>query len=428
MAQRSSTAETVVHITPMCNSEYFLSRVRKGRGALCLQSPSGKWQQHLFEHVDEALAILQRFRGTHSVYATMACLRAGADTRDAKSVESLCGFFLDLDCHGKESDFASLDAASAALRGFCKETGLVRPSYIVDSGHGLHAHWRLTESIPTEQWLPVAKKLKKLTLAFGLKADPTVTADAARLLRVPNTLNLRDPSNPVEVQLLPVPGSEEYSLSEFEKAVDRGLAKAPHCLQPEPGHAPLVLASNYKAKERGIADTPENSALVQAMLGVIDPDLDYHTWRNLIWAVAASGLSSSYDLAHDWSERGQKWNPGEFERTWHSFDPDRKDGIGFGTLVHHSRKAGYGGLVPGEAAPLDNLTFGGPNKLTGDRAGGLVTRRAADIEPELVDWLVEGSIPLGMMVVIGGQPGMGKSQIALKLAAAVTTGEGFPDE
>ena len=58
---------------------------------------------------------------------------------------------------------------------------------------------------------------------------------------------------------------------------------------------------------------------------------------------------------------------------------------------------------------------------------GLVTQRASDIEPEQVEWLIEGAIPMGMLVVIGGQPGMGKSQIAIKLAAAITTGEGLPD-
>ena len=31
------------------------------------------------------------------------------------------------------------------------------------------------------------------------------------------------------------------------------------------------------------------------------------------------------------------------------------------------------------------------------------------------------------MAVLGGQPGLGKSQIAIRLAAAVTNGQGLPD-
>jgi len=58
----------------------------------------------------------------------------------------------------------------------------------------------------------------------------------------------------------------------------------------------------------------------------------------------------------------------------------------------------------------------------------LITTLASDIKPEPVRWLVEGSIPLGAMAVLGGQPGLGKSQIAIRLAAAVTTGQGLPNK
>lgn len=51
---------------------------------------------------------------------------------------------------------------------------------------------------------------------------------------------------------------------------------------------------------------------------------------------------------------------------------------------------------------------------------------AADITPEHVEWLVPDSLPLGMLAVIGGQPGLGKSQIAISLAAAVTAGKELP--
>jgi putative DNA primase/helicase len=39
---------------------------------------------------------------------------------------------------------------------------------------------------------------------------------------------------------------------------------------------------------------------------------------------------------------------------------------------------------------------------------------------------VDQSLPLGMLAVIGGQPGLGKSQISINLAAGVTTGKGLP--
>lgn len=95
-------------------------------------------------------------------------------------------------------------------------------------------------------------------------------------------------------------------------------------------------------------------------------------------------------------------------------------GIGFGTLVHLARQGGYTDEIPGgkthsiDHAPIRNT-------------GRLLTIKASEIEPVPVDWLVTGSIPLGAMAVIGGQPGLGKSQIGIKLAAAVTSGVGLPD-
>ena len=95
-------------------------------------------------------------------------------------------------------------------------------------------------------------------------------------------------------------------------------------------------------------------------------------------------------------------------------------GVGFGTLVHLARQGGYTGEIPGSNTQSNEHSFR-PN------TGRLITKRASEIEPEAVDWLVKGSFPLGAMAVIGGQPGLGKSQIGIKLAAAVTSGVGLPD-
>ena len=48
-------------------------------------------------------------------------------------------------------------------------------------------------------------------------------------------------------------------------------------------------------------------------------------------------------------------------------------------------------------------------------------------KPENIAWLWQPRITLGSVTVIGGNPGVGKSTIALDLAARITTGAGFPD-
>jgi hypothetical protein len=53
--------------------------------------------------------------------------------------------------------------------------------------------------------------------------------------------------------------------------------------------------------------------------------------------------------------------------------------------------------------------------------------RLADVEPERVSWLWPGRIPLGKLVTLDGDPGLGKSTLALSIAAVVTTAGKWPD-
>jgi putative DNA primase/helicase len=56
----------------------------------------------------------------------------------------------------------------------------------------------------------------------------------------------------------------------------------------------------------------------------------------------------------------------------------------------------------------------------------LVVHRAADITPVAVDWLWPGRIAIGKTTLVGGDPGLGKSQLAAFIAATISTGEQWP--
>jgi len=51
----------------------------------------------------------------------------------------------------------------------------------------------------------------------------------------------------------------------------------------------------------------------------------------------------------------------------------------------------------------------------------------ANVEPRAVHWLWEGRIPMGTVTVNDGDPGLGKSTLALDIAARVTTCTSMPD-
>jgi len=90
------------------------------------------------------------------------------------------------------------------------------PTTIVDSAHGYHAYWLLKE--PEEIARPgdvarIEAHLKALASALG--ADQSA-AELARILRVPGTFNLKDPSAPVPVTIVCFEPGRQYNLGDFD--------------------------------------------------------------------------------------------------------------------------------------------------------------------------------------------------------------------
>lgn len=146
--------------------------------------------QKFYDNIDAVVTAAQQLDsdGYDAYFALGTFVEAGS--RKAPNVGSLRAFFLDLDC-GASKDYATQAQALDALRQFCKQLSLPRPT-VVNSGRGIHAYWPLVNSVPRETWVPVAERLKKVCKQHGLHCDPAVTADSARVLRVPGTHNHKD--------------------------------------------------------------------------------------------------------------------------------------------------------------------------------------------------------------------------------------------
>ena len=59
---------------------------------------------------------------------------------------------------------------------------------------------------------------------------------------------------------------------------------------------------------------------------------------------------------------------------------------------------------------------------------GLETVCMFNVEPTEVQWLWQDRIPLGKVSMLSGEPGLGKSTVALDLIARTTRGAAMPDE
>jgi putative DNA primase/helicase len=65
-------------------------------------------------------------------------------------------------------------------------------------------------------------------------------------------------------------------------------------------------------------------------------------------------------------------------------------------------------------------------KLASQLASAAKLIRLSEVNPEAVSWLWPGRIPFGKLTVLDGDPGLGKSTLALDLAARMTTGRELP--
>ena len=384
----------------------FLQQARSGAGFICFRTVDGHFFEKHFTAIREALKLIQQHGKLADTWVSMATYSKPGESRSQKNAERFCALWLDVDAH-EGSKYQSVEDVKTAIDRFVHDTGLPKPSLVNFTGYGVHAIWTFTQVIPKSEWQPVADKFQALSQRLQLGADP-ITADAARILRVPGTMNYRYPDEPTLAQVEGTGvGHQEFDV--VAKAIDSALLKFPAEAKAH--------AKNASTEKFDCPETNKNIVLVEAMLAVMNPDMPYPEWRDAVWSVAATGWSRSYVLARTFSERGASWNEDDFNRVWDSFDCTR--GIGFGTLVYYARRGGYTGKIPS----TDATGKEGPRPAA---PRGLVTVCAADVKPEHVEWLVDQSFPLGMLVVIGGQPGLGKSQISINLAAGVTTGKGLP--
>lgn len=119
-------------------------------------------------------------------YYAVATFKTDAN-RLAINASSIRCLFADIDV-GDSKPYKTPRKALAGIEKYCTETEFPLP-LIVDSGHGIHAYWPFTAAVSIAAWKPVAEAFKLSCEKHGLHIDYSVSADAARVLRVPGTHN-----------------------------------------------------------------------------------------------------------------------------------------------------------------------------------------------------------------------------------------------
>ena len=68
-----------------------------------------------------------------------------------------------------------------------------------------------------------------------------------------------------------------------------------------------------------------------------------------------------------------------------------------------------------------------PSDKLAESHGRVVVERPHKMQMKMTDWLWPGYIPLGRITILAGDPGIGKSQTSIDLAACITRGKPMPD-
>tara|TARA_R110002153_G_scaffold134370_1_gene283690 strand:- start:218 stop:3019 length:2802 start_codon:yes stop_codon:yes gene_type:complete len=234
------------------NTEVFLSKTLGNEGYYCLfasRTAEGRRVQKFYDSLGDLVDAAYKYDedGFDSYFALSTFNES--NSRKVDNVKHLKSFFLDLDC-GVGKEYPDQAEALDALNDFCVAQKLPRPM-LVNSGRGVHAYWFLTESVTLDEWLPVAERLKKQCVVHGLLADPSVTADAARVLRVPKTRNHKT-NPPCKVDYFAASAPDPIDFAEFSDMVGGPVILAPKSASSNANAVMQTLMGNTEASFKDI--------------------------------------------------------------------------------------------------------------------------------------------------------------------------------
>lgn len=285
----------------------FLTAVLPDQGHYCLfLLPEAR---HVWaDSIPGLAALVEKHKDRHGVYYAPESFKTEA--RSQPYVLALKALRLDIDAGQKKHDkdphgtYATQHDARQALQRFSTATGLL-PSIVVSSGEGLHVYYVLNESCAPHEWQPVAEALKRFCNGHGLRTDPTVTADSARILRPLTTLH----GNGQRVTVLETTG-KVYTLAEFAQQVganeDNDTLTA-----PARGYDLSVNADVLRQHDA----TPADFELIRAECGAIrwaadtanQPKVTEPYWRDVLGIVKF--CAGADGLAHEVSKHHPDFDP-----------------------------------------------------------------------------------------------------------------------
>jgi hypothetical protein len=394
--------------------------------------------------LDAAIAWAETRAGRDSLYYLLNPIRPDLN-KCATNADVIARRLILIDCDSRHpADVPADDAERAGSWALAEAVmdgraacGWPAPA-VVDSGNGFQLLYRceLSNSALARQW--VAGLLRGLAGRHNTdlaRVDDSVH-NAARLARLPGTINRKGTAGPESGRahrlaiLLSLPDPFDVVPAELIRAASEG-PRAPQEPPPPAGtterprtrgirltgrqadRAGAWYAAAIQGEARKVAQAPAGTrhnalrAAARTLAGSI------HTGIITVEAIRSALLESARRVGLDDVESRAVLDWAIADGAAHPIDPpdfrDERRG--------HDDSPGEAPAEGPDAAPAadDPNGYGYPLIIGG-----------REITPKRVRWLWEGRVPYGFLTLLAGRTGVGKSFIALDLAARLTTGDEIP--
>ena len=355
-----------------------------------------------------------------------------------------------------------------------QELGLPEPSLMVSTGgKSVHCYWVLAEPIPPEQWAPLQTRL------IDHCGGDTACKDASRVMRLPGASYMGPDSQPTgqRVEILHQ-SAHRYGVGELAACLPEPTPPAPvaaagaaaakvRTLRPRP-LAEIEAAAEYIPARVGGEGTYEQdrnalcgcaAALEEiGMPEAVALDLLGHKWpsrgaaeqllrstttRNAaaFWAIAgehgynlrlpvevtaAAAKDAPKRDSRRWADRNRR-RLGHTRNLWlfdravaHLAQRCRNTLTRRARLLRIAKALGLSAEI--NRQEISQRVLEAKDRQQGHHFHPLTAADRLAMDRPMVRWLVPGLIPAGDLTIIGGRPKVGKTRLAVALAAAVLNG------
>lgn len=372
-----------------------------GKHFISIKPINGEFRNIPVAGMDDVDRLIAQYSDNADMYFACSTFNEDGSRRQSDAKEA-SAFWLDIDC-GDSKPYENQAEGAKAVGKFCKTVGMPTPT-IVGSGNGVHCYWPMNKPIPRNDWRALADKFKVLTHRFGLKADDSRTADEASVMRLPGTMNLKDPANPKTVRVMRDAGvfDTDEIAAKIEAASAKGAAK------PESKVEPKSDIAHHNFVTRLVEHMARNESRLHA-----------GEWEQEDAGLGVVGYTSQSEA--DFAYLGacirqlDAWGIARDEIGAMALTAFRQSG-----LYREDRKA---------RMAIDKLVAGLPERpqysATRERVNlnlpdGLVT--LSDIPPPPREFVIDGLLAAGKSALFAGAGGTSKTQGALQFMVGVAAG------